>query len=143
MALTFLAKHDINKCMNITPLFAIALLLPSLTKNHNIQYSVPLSLMLVKDVFLGFHGLMIPVYSCLLIFVLLGRYISNTILATFLGVIIWHIVVNFAVWLSYGGNLLQIYIQAIPFDLNLLVSTLICVMIGKLCIKYYYHYLYY
>ena len=129
--------------MNITPLFAIAILLPSITSNQRIQYGIPLSLMLFKDVFLGFHGLMIPVYGCMLIFVLLGRHISNSITATFVGVLIWHVVVNFAVWYSYCGNLLQTYIQAIPFDFNLLVSSLICVMIGKLCIKYYSHYLYY
>ena len=130
--------------MNITPLFAIALLLPSITTNHKIQYGIPISLMLFKDVFLGFHGLMIPVYGCMAIFVLLGRHISNSITATFLGVLIWHVVVNYAVWAIYGGSLLQTYIQAIPFDFNLMVSTLLCVMIGKLCIKYYYHYyLYY
>ena len=116
--------------MNITPLFAIAILLPSITSNQRIQYGIPLSLMLFKDVFLGFHGLMIPVYGCMLIFVLLGRHISNSITATFVGVLIWHVVVNFAVWYSYGGNLLQTYIQAIPFDFNLLVSSLICVIIG-------------
>ena len=98
--------------------------------------------MLVKDIFLGFHGLMIPVYCCLLFFVILGKYL-NAITATFIGVFIWHIIINFAVWLSYGGDLLQTYIMAIPFDFNLLVSTLICVLIGKLCIKYYYRYFYY
>ena len=106
--------------MNITPLFAIAILLPSITSNQRIQYGIPLSLMLFKEVFLGFHGLMIPVYGCMLIFVLLGRHISNSITATFLGVLIWHVVVNFAVWYSYGGNLLQTYIQAVPFDLSLI-----------------------
>ena len=126
--------------MNITPLFAIAILLPSITSNQRIQYGIPLSLMLFKDVFLGFHGLMIPVYGCMLIFVLLGRHISNSITATVLGVLIWHVVVNFAVWYSYGGNLLQTYVQAIPFDFNLLVSTLICVLLGDLCIKYNYRY---
>ena len=39
--------------MNITPLFAIAILLPSITSNQRIQYGIPLSLMLFKDVFLG------------------------------------------------------------------------------------------
>ena len=128
--------------MNVTPIFAIAILLPSLTNNRNIQYLTPILLMLVKDIFLGFHGLMIPVYCCLLFFVILGTYL-NAITATFIGVFIWHIIINFAVWLSYGGDLLQTYIMAIPFDFNLLVSTLICVLIGKLCIKYYYRYFYY
>jgi len=125
--------------MNITPLFAVAILSPRLTDNKYIQILLPLSLMLVKDFFYGFHSLMIPVYGCLILFTILGRYL-NSILATFIGVIVWHLVVNFAVWYAYGGSLIQTYIQAIPFDLNLLVSTLICVIIGKLCIKYYFRY---
>ena len=75
----------------------------------------------------------------LVMFSLLGRYIKP-IPATFVGVLIWHLVVNFSVWYLYGGNLLQTYIQAIPFDFNLLVSTLVCVLIGKLCINLYSRY---
>jgi len=126
--------------MNVTPIFAIALLLPQFTTNKYLQYTIPLSLMLVKDFFLGFHGLMIPVYACVSLFTILGSHIRNEIVATFTGVLMWHLIINFFVWYKWGGNLLNTYIMAIPFDFNLLVSTLICVVIGKVCLKYYYHY---
>ncbi len=125
--------------MNITPIFAVAILLPLLTRSQWLQILIPVSLMLFKDFFIGFHSLMLPVYACLVMFSLLGRYIKP-IPATFVGVLIWHLVVNFSVWYLYGGNLLQTYIQAIPFDFNLLVSTLVCVLIGKLCINLYSRY---
>jgi len=133
-------KYDINKRMNITPIFAIAILLPSISKNHYIQYLIPIFLMLVKDYFLGFHSLMLPIYACLIFFVILSKYLRNDILTTFVGVFIWHLVINYFVWYVYGGNLINTYIMAIPFDFNLLVSTLTCVILGKLCLGYYYRY---
>jgi hypothetical protein len=125
--------------MNITPIFAVAILLPHVTSNSYLQLLIPLLMMLTKDFFIGFHSLMFPVYACTILFCLLGKYLKP-ITATFTGVFVWHIVVNYAVWHMYGGDLLQTYIQAIPFDFNLLVSTLICVLLGDLCIKYYYRY---
>ncbi|MGY9007856.1 MAG: DUF6580 family putative transport protein [Candidatus Pelagibacterales bacterium] len=126
--------------MNVTPLFAIAILLPSLTSNRYIQYLLPMTFLLIKDIFIGFHSLMIPVYGCMCLFVLASKFIKNEIYATFVGVITWHVLINYAVWYKSGGDLVTTYIMAIPFDFNLLVSTLICVIIGKLCIKYYYQY---
>jgi hypothetical protein len=129
--------------MNVTPIFAIALLLPQFTSNKYLQYLIPLSLMLVKDFFLGFHGLMIPVYCCVSLFTILGSHMKNEIYATFVGALMWHLIINFFVWYKWGGNLLNTYIMAIPFDFNLLVSTLICVVIGKICLEYYYRYFVY
>ena len=126
--------------MNVTPLFAIAILLPSLTNNRYIQYLLTMTFLLIKDIFIGFHSLMIPVYGCMCLFVLASKFIKNEIYATFVGVMTWHVLINYAVWYKSGGDLLTTYIMAIPFDFNLLVSTLICVIIGKLCIKYYYQY---
>tara|TARA_B100000035_G_C20797794_1_gene464085 strand:- start:242 stop:625 length:384 start_codon:yes stop_codon:yes gene_type:complete len=127
--------------MNVTAIFAIAILLPQITRNQYLQFLIPISMMLVKDYLIGFHSLMFVTYSCTILFVLLGKYL-NEIYATFIGVLLWHLIVNFAVWWSYGGNLLQTYILAIPFDFNLLVSTLICVILGKLCLGLYYRYYY-
>ena len=127
--------------MNVTPIFAVAILLPLVTRSTAIQILIPLALMLTKDFFIGFHSLMLPVYGCLIIFSILGNLVKP-IPATLIGVLIWHVVVNFCVWWLYGGNLLQTYIMAIPFDFNLLVSTLICVWIGQLCLKLYSRYYY-
>ena len=50
----------------------------------------------------------------------------NKYLTAIVSVFAWHITVNGAVYLMAGNtSLLQTYIQAIPFDFKLLVSTLI------------------
>ena len=101
--------------MNVTPLFAIAILLPSLTNNRYIQYLLPMTFLLIKDIFIGFHSLMIPVYGCMCLFVLASKFIKNEIYATFVGVMTWHVLINYAVWYKSGGDLLTTYIMAIPF----------------------------
>ncbi len=126
--------------MNVTPIFAIALLIPQFTSNKYLQYFIPLSCMFVKDLFIGFHSLMLPIYACVILFTILGTHIKNEIYATFTGVLLWHLIINFFVWYKWGGDLLNTYIMAIPFDFNLLVSTLTCVILGKLCLEYYYRY---
>jgi hypothetical protein len=43
------------------------------------------------------------------------------------GVLLWHLIVNFGVYLNHLGtsSLIQTYVQAIPFDFKLLLSTLV------------------
>ena len=126
--------------MNITPLIAFAILIPSVTSKNYYIYTLPLLLFLVKDIFLGFHSLIIPVYSCVILFTFISNYFKNDFVSVIGGVFCWHILINFAVWYVYGGSLLQTYINAIPFDFNLLVSTGICVLIGRLCLNIYFRY---
>lgn len=129
--------------MNITPLIAFAILLPAVTNKNYYIYSLPLLLFLVKDFFMGFHDLMIPVYLCVILFTFISNYFKNDFVSVIGGIFCWHIIVNFAVWWKHGGSLLQTYINAIPFDFNLLVSTGICVLIGRLCLNLYFRYSYY
>ena len=51
------------------------------------------------------------------------RLVANSLLS----VVLWHIIVNFGVYLTGLGNvsLAQTYLLAIPFDLRLLTSTLL------------------
>ena len=72
-------------------------------------------------------------------FVVYANFVVSTLISTnlskyftaFTSVLIWHLTVNGAVYLANIGNasLIQTYIQAIPFDFKLLVSTLIYVAI--------------
>jgi hypothetical protein len=52
---------------------------------------------------------------------------KNLIIRSIASVAIWHIFVNFSVWLSggLGYSLFNTYLLAIPFDLRLLLSTLL------------------
>ena len=116
---------------NWTPVLALALFMPYVTKNKSIQVLMPVSILLITDLFLGFYGqTMFFVYGTLIFIALISRYQSTGSLLslmkyTFGSVLIWHIVVNFGVYLNGhdGSSLVQTYLLAIPFDLRLMMST--------------------
>jgi hypothetical protein len=117
---------------NITPIIAMAVFLPYITQNKHLQTLLPISILFLTDIFLGFYGAtMFFVYGSLLLISLLSRKSYNAkftgILKTSgLSVLLWHILVNFGVYLNGLGtvSLAQTYLAAIPFDFRLLVSTL-------------------
>ena len=116
---------------NWTPVLALALFKPYVTKNKSIQILMPVSVLLITDIFLGFFGqTMFFVYATLIFIALISRYQSTGSLLSLMkysvgSVLIWHIVVNFGVYLNGhdGSSLAQTYLLAIPFDLRLLMST--------------------
>ena len=116
---------------NWTPVLALALFMPYVTKNKSIQILMPVSVLLITDIFLGFYGqTMFFVYATLIFIALISRYQSTGSLLSLMkysfgSVLIWHIVVNFGVYLNGhdGSSLAQTYLLAIPFDLRLLMST--------------------
>jgi hypothetical protein len=117
---------------NWTPVLALALFMPYVTKNKSIQILMPVSVLLITDIFLGFYGqTMFFVYATLIFITLISRYQSTGSLLSLMkysvgSVLIWHIVVNFGVYLNGhdGSSLAQTYLLAIPFDLRLLMSTM-------------------
>ena len=92
---------------------------------------MPVSVLLITDIFLGFYGqTMFFVYATLIFIALISRYQSTGSLLSLMkysvgSVLIWHIVVNFGVYLNGhdGSSLAQTYLLAIPFDLRLMMST--------------------
>ena len=116
---------------NWTPVLALALFMPYVTKNKSIQILMPVSVLLITDIFIGFYGLtMFFVYATLIFIALISRYQSTGSLLSLMkysvgSVLIWHIVVNFGVYLNGhdGSSLSQTYLLAIPFDLRLMMST--------------------
>ena len=118
---------------NYTPLIAMAVFMPFVTDNKNLQLLLPVSLLLVTDLILGFYGTaMLFVYGTMLLIGLLSRYlhrdnVKRLMVNSLLSVVLWHAIVNFGVYLSGLGNvsLAQTYLLAIPFDLRLLTSTLL------------------
>lgn len=118
---------------NITPILAVAVFLPQITENRYLQSFLPIALLFVTDLFLGFYGLtMCFVYGTLFLASLIARghndgsYLS-LLKGSLWSVLLWHLLVNFGVYLSglNSVSLLQTYLAAIPFDLRLLVSTLV------------------
>ena len=110
---------------NFTPLFAVAIFFP-LTQNKLLSYSVPLGVMFLSDLFLGFSTINLVVYFVLALIISLSRSINNYVYTSIIGIGLWHVIVNFFVWLSNPSmSLLQTYAMAIPFDFKLLLSTLV------------------
>ena len=109
---------------NWTPVLALALFMPYVTKNKSIQILMPVSVLLITDIFLGFYGqTMFFVYATLIFIALISRYQSTGSLLSLMkysvgSVLIWHIVVNFGVYLNGhdGSSLAQTKILDIPFD---------------------------
>ena len=110
---------------NFTPLLALAVFMPRLTKNKYIQCLFPISIIAFTNLFLEPVSLTIFI-AMLIIFAItpLISQLSKSLLPGYLSAILtWHIFVNGAVWLSSGGSLTQTYIAAIPFDFKLALST--------------------
>ena len=122
---------------NFTPVLAIAVFMPYLTRDLYSAMLVPLSAMFVSDLYLGFHSSMFWVYTSILLGTTLSQYTismkktyvhlgSNALLLS----TIFFIVTNFAVWMSGSmypltiDGLLLCYTMAIPFFGNTLAGTL-------------------
>ena len=113
---------------NVTPITALALF-GSNFKNKYLGLSLPLIAMILSDLYLGFYGITIWVYSSFLIISLLGRYwkkikVHNVLISS----LIFFIITNFGVWL--GGypktieGFILCYTMAIPFFINSILGDL-------------------
>ena len=117
---------------NFTPILACAVFLPFMTDNKYIQMFLPVSILIVTDPFLGLYSAMPVVYLCIIAASIVSSLFKNynyknMIISGLISVGIWHILVNFAVWISglQTLSLSSVYIAAIPFDFRLLASTII------------------
>ena len=122
---------------NFTPVLAMAVFMPYLTRDLNSAMLVPLSAMLVSDLYIGFHSSMFWVYGSILLATKLSHY-TMSMKKTFFHLgsnalsssTIFFVITNFAVWMSSGmypltlEGLLLCYTMAIPFFGNTLAGTL-------------------
>ena len=122
---------------NFSPVFALALF-SGVYLPRRWALSLPLVLMLVTDVLIGFYDLrlMAVVYGCFMLMVALGLLIKNrrnvlTVTAAALGsALLFFILTNLAVWAlsswyphTWSGLALN-YALAIPFFKNTLLGSL-------------------
>ena len=111
---------------NFTPIIAGAIFLPVIAKG--VQYAfLPVVVLFLTDLVLGFHSMMVYTYGSLLLVGALAHLLRISLgLKAILGVLIWHLIVNFGVYLNSipARPLFEVYISAWPFDFRLLVSTL-------------------
>jgi len=122
---------------NFTPIAAISLFAGYYFKSKWV-FILPLSILLISDVFIGFYDfkIMFAVYLCFAIIPFLGFLIKGknkagkTILASLSGSVLFFVITNFAVWFfgswySHDINgLTQCFTMAIPFFRNTLTGDL-------------------
>ena len=121
---------------NFTPIIAMAVFMPYLTRDLYSAMMVPLLAMLISDIVIGWHSTMFWVYGSILLGTIVSYFtmpikktsthvITNSILAC----LIFFVITNWAVWMSstmYPNTLeglLMCYTMAIPFFGNTLAGT--------------------
>ena len=109
---------------NITPLIAMAVFMPYLTSNKNLQMFLPVSIMFVTDIFLGFYSTMWLTYTTMALIGVISRVLNNGQYSILMGtsalsVVLWHLIVNIP------GPYPPLSPEALLFDIRLLGSTLV------------------
>ena len=123
---------------NFTPILAAAIFAPYIINNKWVSIAVPLTAMLIADLFIGFHSYILWVYGAIALSTLFsfalkkfGRmYIQLGIMAV-LSSLIFFVITNFAVWLVWDfypktfDGLILCYAAGLPFLRNTLMSTIL------------------
>ena len=133
LVLLGIASRFIAHIPNFTPILSIALMSGIYIKNR-LVILIPISIMLISDLFIGSHIIAPWVYSSILIICLIGYFvknnISNVLLYSVISSVSFFIISNFGVWFSGGytyslEGLILCYTMAIPFFKNTLISTVL------------------
>ena len=119
---------------NFNPVIAVALF-GGVYLSRKQALIVPVLLMAVSDIFLGFHNTMPFTWGAMLLVVLLGFWVKKHISVTrvlggsIIGATIFFVVTNFGAWLAMYPKtlegLISCYTFAIPFYRNSVISALI------------------
>ena len=128
---------------NFTPSIAIALFSGFYAANKVLIYGLPIVIMLISDLFLGFYSISIFVYLSFLLISFFGTMSKNPgaikiIFGVLLGSVSFFIITNFGVWILGGyprnfAGLLSCYTMAIPFFNNTLAGSFFYSTIMILC----------
>ena len=113
---------------NSEPLLGLAVLTPYLSKN-NLAFLLPLAVMFVSDLFLGFHNSMIMTYSALALAPFISKTIDNKYIALGGSWLVWHVMANAGQWYPPFSP------EALLFDVRFLVSGLTVVVLYDIMSK--------
>ena len=119
---------------NFTPVIALALF-GGVHLGKTRGWVVPLSLMVISDLFIGLHATVLFTWGSVVLIALLGsRMRSRNNVPALLGTsvlaaVLFFLVTNFGAWLAMypktAAGLASCYVAAIPFFRNSLVSTVV------------------
>lgn len=129
---------------NFSPIMAIALFSGVFFTDKRYAFLVPISAMLISDIFLGFHYDMFAVYGAFALMVLIGSQLKKISVVSVLGssiagAVLFFVLTNFSVWLTSGmysynfAGMMLCYESAVPFFRNTLSSSVLysAVMFGS------------
>ncbi len=120
---------------NFTPVGGLALF-SGASLNGTLAFILPLFVIFLSDLFLGFHSSMIYVYISFSLTVLLGRVLKKNqklhrlVLTSLSSSLLFFLVTNFGFWVSTNiypksfSGLLNCYFMGLPFFRNTLVGDL-------------------
>ena len=115
---------------NFVPITAIAIFAGVKLNNIKIAYAIPISIMLISDLFIGFYSISLFVYLAFILIITYSSFIKKySIKNIILSSVIFFIITNFGVWLMGGypkniEGLILCYTMAIPFFTNSLMADL-------------------
>jgi len=108
---------------NSEPLLGLAVLTPYLSKS-NLVFLLPLGVMFVSDLFLGFGSWMLMTYSALALAPFISRMLKGKVYQSLMGSwLVWHIMANL------GQTFPPFSLEALLFDVRFLVSGLSVVVL--------------
>lgn len=107
---------------NSEPLLGLAVLTPYLTKN-NLAFLLPLGVMFVSDLFIGFHNSMLMTYSALALTPFISRMLDSKYMSLLSSWLLWHVMANAGQWFPPFSP------EALLFDIRFLISGLSIVVL--------------
>jgi len=131
IALSRLVPHP----PNFTPILAGAIFMPFMVQ-RSFGMAIPILIMLISDLIIGFHGLMIWTYGSLVLitflsYQLVDKKFLNLFKVALASPLIFYLLTNFGVWLTtamYSNDfvgLITAYTMGLPFLANSLLSTIL------------------
>ena len=99
-----------------------------LTKN-NLAFLLPLGIMFISDLFLGFHNSMLITYSALALAPFISRMLDSKYMSLLSSWLVWHILANTGQWFPPFSP------EALLFDIRFLISGLSIVVLYDLVQK--------
>jgi len=124
---------------NFSPIAATALFAGAFMKNRKLAFIIPISAIIISDIFIGFHSMIWAVYLSFFLVVILGISMKklnfgNVLGLSILGSILFFLITNFAVWAqgsfyspSFSG-LIECYIWEFHSLKTLLLETFVLML---------------
>ncbi len=136
-AISRIATHYLGIANGFSPVIALSLFGGAYISDKRLSFVLPIGVMLLSDIFLGFHSTMWAVYGAIAIGVLIGKFMSNKVTApkvvggSLVSSVIFFVITNFAVWAQFNmypktmEGLGACYVAAIPFFRTGLLGDLV------------------